>query len=130
MRMHGNTYFMRSEKEMLKLFSEVPNAILNTIEIADRCNVDLSRKRYLIPDFPVPERYTPDSYLRELCEAGIKLRYGERCCSDEVRIRLEYELKIIHQMGFDSYFLIVWDICRHATRIYETSGTIFLGSAQ
>lgn len=114
MRMHGNTYFMRSEEEMLKLFSEVPEAIQNTIEIADRCNVDLSRKRYLIPEFPVPEGFTPESYLRDLCEAGIKNRYGERCCSDEVRTRLEYELKIIHQMGFDSYFLIVWDICRHA----------------
>jgi DNA polymerase-3 subunit alpha len=115
MRMQGNTYYMRSEEEMLRLFSEVPEAIHNTVEIAERCNVDLSRKKYLIPDFPVPEGYTPESHLRELCEEGVKHRYGDRCCSEEVRSRLEYELKVIHQMGFDSYFLIVWDICKYAS---------------
>jgi len=113
-RMENNTFYLRSSQEMTTLFSDIPEAIENTLLIAERCEVDLSRKGYHLPEFIMPEGETPQSYLRQLCEEGLLRRYGERAREEEVRQRLEYELQIIHQMGFDSYFLIVWDICRFA----------------
>ncbi len=93
---------------------EVPEALSNTLLIAERCNVDLGFKGYHLPDFPVPDGFTAETRLRYLCEKGAQKRYGDRANSPEVRERLDYELGIIHTMGFDSYFLIVWDLCRHA----------------
>ncbi len=92
----------------------MPEALSNTLLIAERCNVDLSPKGYHLPLFTVPEGYTAESYLRELCEEGLQRRYGAHCCDADVRERLEYELGVIHEMGFDAYFLIVWDLCRYA----------------
>ncbi|MCS6907564.1 MAG: DNA polymerase III subunit alpha [Anaerolineales bacterium] len=114
MRMTDPSYYLRSPEEMSALFAEVPEALRNTLWIAERCNVDLSFKGYHLPVFEVPEGYTPHSYLRELCEAGLKKRYGSRAEDPTLRQRLEYELSVIHQMGFDTYFLIVWDLCRYA----------------
>lgn len=114
MRMTDNSYYLRSPLEMKTLFGEIPGAIENTLLIAERCNVDLSKKGYHLPDFKVPEGFTTQTYLRQQCEQGLKERYGEHCCDEKIRSRLEYELKIIHDMGFDAYFLIVWDLCRFA----------------
>jgi len=114
MRMGDNSYYLRSPQEMQALFGHVPGAIENTLEIAERCSVDLSFKGYHLPNFPVPEGHTPDTYLRELCQAGLRKRYGDREGSSQRSERLDYELRIIHQMGFDTYFLIVWDLCRYA----------------
>ncbi|GAB4478692.1 MAG: DNA polymerase III subunit alpha [Anaerolineales bacterium] len=114
MRMTDPSYYLRSPAEMSALFAEVPQALQNTLLIAERCNVDLSFKGYHLPIFDVPEGYTPQSYLRELCEQGLQKRYGRRAADPDVRQRLDYELGIIHQMGFDTYFLIVWDLCRYA----------------
>ena len=116
MRMTGDTYYLRSPEEMASLFAEVPEALSNTLLIAERCNVDLwPSKGYHLPLFTVPEGYTTESYLRSLCEEGLQRRYGpERQSDPKVRERLEYELDVIHQMGFDAYFLIVWDLCRYA----------------
>jgi DNA polymerase-3 subunit alpha len=114
MRMADNSYYLRTPQEMSELFAEVPEAISNTLLIAERCNVDLSFKGYHLPDFNVPQKYTPKSYLRELCEAGLQKRYGERAGEEVLRKRLDYELGIIHKMGFDTYFLIVWDLCKYA----------------
>jgi DNA polymerase III subunit alpha len=113
-RMTEHSYYLRSAQEMSTLFREVPEAISNTLEVAERCNVDLSTQGYHLPLFDVPEGFTTESYLRKLCEEGLIRRYGARARSPEVRERLEYELKIIHDMGFDAYFLIVWDLCRYA----------------
>jgi DNA polymerase-3 subunit alpha len=82
--------------------------------IAERCNIDLGFKGYHLPQFDVPEGYTAESYLRSLCADGLQRRYGARVQEDAVRQRLDYELDIIHKMGFDTYFLIVWDLCRYA----------------
>ena len=106
---------------MSQLFAEVPESLSNTLLIAERCNVDLSFKGYHLPEFPVPEGYTAETYLRHLCEEGAQSRYGNRANSQEVRERLEYELGIVHKMGFDAYFLIVWDLCRY--RVKMESGT-------
>ncbi len=114
MRMSDHSYYLRSPQEMASLFAEVPEALKNTLWIAERCQVDLSFKGYHLPHFPVPDGYTAESYLRHLCEKGIQKRYGPRSSEERVRQRLEYELRVIHEMGFDTYFLIVWDLCRHA----------------
>ena len=114
MRMTDDSYYLRSPQEMSQLFAEVPEALSNTLLIAERCNVDLSFKGYHLPEFPVPEGHTAETYLRQMCEDGARKRYGPRAASPEVRERLEYELGIIHKMGFDAYFLIVSDLCEHA----------------
>jgi DNA polymerase-3 subunit alpha len=114
MRMSDPSYYLRSPDEMAEIFSEVPEAISNTVLIAERCELDLSFKGYRLPAFPVPEGHTAESYLREICETGLRRLYGSRAEDAEVRERLEYELGIIHEMGFDAYFLIVWDLCWNA----------------
>ncbi len=108
------SYYLRPPEEMSRLFAEVPEALSNTLLIAERCKVDLSVEDYHLPRFEVPEGETPESYLRRLCEQGAQRRYAERADSEEVQTRLDYELGVIHKMGFDAYFLIVWDLCRFA----------------
>ncbi len=114
MRMTDNSYYLRTPQEMSKLFAEVPEALSNTLLIAERCNVDLGFKGYHLPEFPVPEGYTAETYLRYLCQEGAKKRYGERAGHQEVQERLDYELGVVHKMGFEAYFLIVSDLCRYA----------------
>ena len=114
MRMTDPSYYLRSADEMERLFAEVPESLSNTLLIAERCNVDLDVQNYRLPQFDVPEGQTPESYLRNLCDEGAKRRYGERALSEEVQTRLDYELGVIHKMGFDAYFLIVWDLCRYS----------------
>ena len=126
MRMTGPTYYLRSPEEMRRLFAEVPEALSNTLLITERCNVDLSVKDYRLPGFEVPQGQTAEGYLRRLCEEGARQRYGERFDSEEVQTRLDYELGVIHKMGFDTYFLIVWDLCRYAREHniwYNTRGS-------
>ena len=114
MRMTDNSYYLRSPDEMAKLFAEVPEALSNTLWIAERCDVDLTPKGYHLPLFEVSEGHTPQSYLRHLCEEGLARRFKERQHAPEVQSRLDTELAVIHEMGFDAYFLIVWDLCRYA----------------
>ena len=114
MRMDDNTYYLRTPQEMQALFGNIPNAIENTLKIAERCQVDLSPTGYHLPLFTVPESFTPASYLRHLCKQGLERIYGERANTPEIEKRLDYELEVIHDMGFDAYFLIVWDLCQHA----------------
>ncbi|MBN2470449.1 MAG: DNA polymerase III subunit alpha [Anaerolineae bacterium] len=114
MRMTDPSYHLRSPEEMWRLFAEVPEALTNTVKIADMCEVDLEHKGYHLPVFPVPEGYTEETYLRYLCEKGLRWRYGDRATDPVIVERLDYELGIIHSMGFDTYFLIVWDLCEFA----------------
>jgi len=116
MTMTDDSYYLRTTQEMARLFAEVPESLSNTLMIAERCNVDLSFKGYHLPEFDVPEGNTAQTYLRHLCEEGARRRYGEHADSKEVRERLDYELGIIHTMGFDAYFLIVWDLCAYAAK--------------
>ncbi|TLN04598.1 DNA polymerase III subunit alpha, partial [bacterium] len=113
-RMSDGSYYLRTPEEMSALFSEVPESLSNTLLIAERCNVDLSPKGYHLPLVDVPEGFTTETYLRKLCEEGLQMRYGSHANDPKVRERLEYELSVIHKMGFDAYFLIVWDLCRHS----------------
>ncbi len=114
MRMSDDSYYLKSYQEMLALFGEVPEALRNTVLVAEMCEVSLESDGYHLPHFDVPEGHTPQTYLRELAERGLRARYGDRAETAEVRQRFEYELKVIHEMGFDTYFLIVWDLCRYA----------------
>jgi len=114
MRMTDGSYYLRTPQEMATLFAEVPQALSNTLLIAERCNVDLGFKGYHLPNFEVPDGFTADGYLRGLCVDGLKRRYGARANDPMIQQRLDYELGVIHQMGFDTYFLIVWDLCNYA----------------
>jgi DNA polymerase-3 subunit alpha len=113
MRMNDGSYYLRSPEEMAHLFSEVPESLANTLLIAERCNIDLDVKEYRLPRFEVPQGQTAESYLRTLCEEGLKQRYGESATSEQAQTRLDYELGVIEKMGFSAYFLIVWDLCRY-----------------
>ncbi|MFQ5459183.1 MAG: DNA polymerase III subunit alpha, partial [Anaerolineae bacterium] len=109
---YGSTFYLRTEQEMRALFHELPEAVDNTVRIAEACNVGFKFHEYKLPVFDVPAGHSAGSYLRELCEAGLAERYPD--AGAEVRQRLDYELSVIHEMGFDDYFLIVWDLCRFA----------------
>jgi len=110
MRMDGDSYYLRSGEEMAALFAEVPEALTNTLRIAEMCELELEFGHYHLPIFEVPEGYDAQAYLRRLCEEGLQRRYA--VITPQIRERLDYELDIIHRMGFDTYFLIVWDLCR------------------
>ncbi len=114
MKMSDDSYYLRTPDEMSAIFAEIPESLSNTLLIAERCNVDLSFKGYHLPDFVVPEGYTAETYLRALCEEGLRKKYGDDATSARVHDRLDYELSVVHAMGFDAYFLIVWDLCRFA----------------
>jgi DNA polymerase-3 subunit alpha len=116
MRMTDPSYYLRTPEEMGRLFAEVPEALSNTLLIAERCLLDLGFKGYHLPEFEVPAGHSPETYMRQLCEAGLKSRYGSRADDPEVRQRLDYELSVIHTMGFDTYFLIVADLCWYARK--------------
>ncbi len=115
MRFASEEFYVKSSEEMGKLFDWVPEAIENTVRIAERCDVELDFNTLHVPDFEVPEGKTVSSYLRELCMEGAFERYG-LFLSDEVRERLEYELSVIEQMGYCGYFLIVWDFVNFARK--------------
>jgi DNA polymerase III subunit alpha len=112
MRMTDSGYYIKSLKEMSALFPEWPDAIENTVRIAERCEVSVESPEYHLPMFPVPDGHTPETYLRELTEEGFRNRYLE--ADEATRQRLNYELGVIHDMGFDTYFLILWDLCEYA----------------
>lgn len=107
-------FYFKSPQEMKQIFAEVPEAISNTMEITEKCNLQLDFETIHLPDYKVPENYNLDEYLRNLCEQGLKKRYAE--VTPDIRRRLDYELSVISRMGFASYFLIVWDFIEYAKR--------------
>ena len=113
MRFSSEEFFLKDEKEMLSAFPDHPEAVANSLEVAERCNVEIKLEEMLIPRFPVPEGYDEASYLREQCEKGLERRYGGTV-APEVRERLEVELAVVEKMGFPPYFLIVWDFVSFA----------------
>src|SRR5881394_3468439 len=114
MRYQPDLYF-KSADEMRALFPDYPEAITNTVAIADRINLELEFGVSKYPEYPVPEGKTREAYLRELCYKGLHERYGERAGTDSELIkRLDYEVDILERTGFVSYFLIVWDFIHFA----------------
>ena len=112
MRFQTDEFYIKSSEEMYELFKYAPEAIDNTADIANRCNVDFTFGQIHLPKFDVPLGYTSDSYLRHICETGMGKRYD--AISDELSERMNYELSVIEKMGYGDYFLIVWDYVRFA----------------
>jgi len=110
----GKQYYFKSAEEMAQLFPDHPEALENTLKIAERCNLRLETGVAHLPSFDLPSGYeTPEEYLRDLALRGAHRRYGAELPL-EVRERLEYELCMIEEMGFASYFLIVQDFVNYA----------------
>ena len=108
-----NEFYLRSSEEMSSEFAEWPDAMASTLEIAERCDVELELGRQLIPSFACPDGVPEREYLRELVLAGLARRYGDPIPSEALE-RADYELDVIEKMGFSAYFLIVWDFVKYA----------------
>lgn len=106
-------FSLRAGEEMAKLFADLPEAIENTVKIADRCNVELEFGKIRLPSFPLPEGINAMTYLRELTDRRVPIRYSGGA-TGEIKNRLEFELKIIDDMHFANYFLIVQDFINWA----------------
>ncbi|NLE74734.1 MAG: DNA polymerase III subunit alpha [Actinobacteria bacterium] len=116
LRFSSEECYFKTENEMLDAFRDYPEAVRNTLLVAERCNVTMDFGQILLPSYPVPAEFLDEAvYLRHLCEEGIVHRFG-RDPSPAVRERLEMELATIGQMGFPPYFLIVWDFVSYAKR--------------
>ncbi len=112
MRYEKPEFYLKSAEQMKELFADVPDAIAATIEIADRCNLEMDFSKTHLPNFEPPPGRTQEQHLLELCEAGLQRRYA--VVDDALRGRLQHELTVIKQAGYTSYFLIVWDFVRFA----------------
>jgi DNA polymerase-3 subunit alpha len=108
-----NEFFLKDSQQMAEAFAPWPEAVPMTVEIAERCQVEIELGKMLIPRYPTPDGESESSYLRRLAEEGLRRRYGEPPPA-EARERLEMELGVIGRMGFEAYFLIVWDFVRFA----------------
>jgi DNA polymerase-3 subunit alpha len=107
--------YFKPPAEMSEVFRDFPEAIANTLEIGERCHLDLEFGQSKYPEYPVPPEKTRHGYLRELCYKGLGERYGERAANDpELIKRLDYELDVLEKTGFVSYLLIVWDFIHFA----------------
>jgi DNA polymerase-3 subunit alpha len=112
MRFQTEEFYFTSPAEMKELFSECPEALKNTLEIAQRCNLELDFKQMHLPKYSPPNGKDKEEFLLELCEKGLTEKNLQ--ADPEVQKRLDHELKIIKHMGFISYFLIVWDFIAYA----------------
>ncbi|MCX5697529.1 MAG: DNA polymerase III subunit alpha [Candidatus Omnitrophica bacterium] len=112
MRLQTDEFYFQSPEEMKALFKDLPEAIANTLEIAQRCNLELDFSQIHLPKYTPPNGQDKEDYLKDLCAGGLKNRFPE--AAPEIKERLEYELKMIKNMGFISYFLIVWDFIHYA----------------
>jgi DNA polymerase-3 subunit alpha len=125
-RLPGDEFYIKTPEAMRSVFADLPEACDATLEIAKRVDITFSHKSFHIPAYPIPEKHavdpktqetvTPEVYLRKLCYAGMKKRYGaERLATDpSIQKRMDDELAVINKMGFASYFLIVWDFIKYA----------------
>ncbi len=109
----ANEFYLRSNEEMARAFAEWPEALASTLEIAERCDVELELGRQLIPRYPTPSGESEGDYLRSLVLDGLRARYGDPPPAEAIE-RAEYELGVIERMGFSGYFLIVWDFVKYA----------------
>jgi DNA polymerase-3 subunit alpha len=113
MRFETNEFYLRDTGEMVAAFAEWPEAIASTAEIAERCSLDLELGKQLIPSYATPDGSSERDYLRRRVSEGLSLRYGDPPPAEAVE-RMEMELDVIDRMGFNAYFLIVWDFVRFA----------------
>lgn len=112
MKFTGSEFYLKSPEEMAALFSYIPEAVENTVKIAQKCNLELDFNSRFLPSFDVPEGFNQDEYLEKLCYEGASKRFGT--VTPEIKERLDFELNTIKKMGFSSYFLVVWDFISFA----------------
>lgn len=113
----GGGYHIHDSDEMVELFSDIPEVLDNTLEIAERCNVEIELGKYHMPKFAIPEPFSSDGeYFAHLVKEGFKERFEgtDEYFSEEYLERIDYEIGVINKMGFASYFLITWDIIKFA----------------
>ncbi|HRW37197.1 MAG TPA: DNA polymerase III subunit alpha [Aquihabitans sp.] len=111
---HGDDHYLKTAQEMRQLFRDVEVACDNSLWIAERCDVEIEFGKPLLPNFPLPEGFDDDAdYLKHLTMEGARKRWGDPI-PDHIVERLAYELTVIGNMGFSSYFLITWDLIKHA----------------
>ena len=109
MKFQTNDFYIKSPEEMKEFFKNIPEALENTVKIAEKCNVDFEFGHTILPNYDVPEEFeTHYDYIKKLCDDGILSRYGKNP-TKEILDRAEYELSVIKKMGYVDYFLIVWD---------------------
>jgi DNA polymerase-3 subunit alpha len=111
-RFNSDTFYFRSPEEMKSIFKDIPEAIKNTLEITQKCNLILDFSKIHLPHFPLPEGETESSFLKKIVYQNLPKRYSN--LTEEVKKRVEYELKVIEDTGFCSYFLIIWDLVKFA----------------
>ncbi len=114
MKFSTDDFYIKTPEEMTAAFKNIPEALENTVKIAESCNVELEFNKLHLPQFEVPEGREPFEYLTCLCYEGLKRLYGDNAANPEYTQRLEYELQVIRQMGYVDYFLIVWDFIKYA----------------
>jgi len=108
-----NEFYIKDNAEMAASFAEWPEAVPTTLEIAERCSVEIELGKLLLPRYPTPDGEEPGAVLRRIAMDGLRARYGDPPPAEAVE-RLEFELGVIEEMGFESYFLIVWDFVSYA----------------
>ena len=118
-RFSTDEFYVKPPVEMAQAFNEVPEAIYNTVEIAERCNIEIEMGHLMLPEYKVPHGYTPESFLKKLVYEGLEDRLGKEGPDRSIpkgiyENRIEEELKIINSMGYAGYFLIVWDFVNFA----------------
>ncbi len=113
MKFDSHEYYLKSPEEMARLFPDLPEALLNSVRIAEQCNVDPLAYKARLPDYAIPPEYaTQKDYLRDLCHVGVKERFGE--VTEAIQKQLDYEIDLIAEKGFIPYFLIEWDFVNYA----------------
>ena len=114
--MPSKEFYLKTASEMASLFPDHPEALRNTVKIAEECNFEFDFSHFHLPRYDVPKGQTAESYLRRLAENGLekRLSVSKTADAEQYRSRLEYELGVIHSMGFDDYFLVVWDFVNYA----------------
>ena len=114
MRFETDDFYIKSPEEIEEFFPNLKEGMENTVEIAEKCNVEFEFGHTILPNYDVPEEYNSHfDYLKKLCNDGINKRYGENI-TEEIKKRMEYELSVIEKMGYVDYFLIVWDFIHYA----------------
>ena len=108
-----NEFYIKSSEEMIESFAEWPEAVPTSLEIAERCSLEIELGRLLLPKYPTEDGEEPEAMLRRIADEGLRARYGDPPPAEAVE-RMEFELGVIEEMGFSSYFLIVWDFVRYA----------------
>ena len=132
MRFSHPEFYMKSRAEMMQLFGEIPDAVDRPWEIAQRCQVKLKKVEEPFPKFPLPEAHTTDSFFEQVAREGFEKRRGRlealaakgylKCPIEAYAERMDFEIKMIQQMKFSGYFLIVWDFIRYAKNIHIPVG--------